>query len=249
MGALAAGIPAVLASRYGWSELAAERSVFFVYSGAALLMAAVYLGLPPAPGASRERPRPLARSRGTVLKLAALFSIDSFGGGLVLQTLVALWFYRRFGLGLETVAAFFFVTNLVAASSQLVASWLAPRWGLVRTMVLTHLPANLFLIAAAFMPTPALAMTFLFMRACLSNMDVPVRQALVMAVVPAEERPAAASVTNVPRSLATAGAPILAGVLMEKADFAWAIVAAGALKAAYDVGLYFFGRTLRLEQD
>jgi MFS family permease len=144
---------------------------------------------------------PLARSRAIVLRLTALFSLDSFGGGFAVQTLVALWLFQRFGLSLAQAGAFFSVAALLSALSQLVSPRLAARYGLIETMVFTHVPANLFLIAAAFMPSVPLALGFLLARAALSQMDVPARQSYVMAVVPAEERAAAASVTNVPRSL------------------------------------------------
>jgi MFS family permease len=238
LGALASGIPVALAIRYRWDLLVAQRSVFWIYSAAAIVCALVYLGLTRRYGAAPPAARPLARSRPIVLKLAALFCVDSFGGGFVIQALVALWLYRRFQLSVEVAATFFFLTNLVAAGSQLVAPQLAARFGLIRTMVFTHLPGNLFLAAAAFMPTAPLAMLCLFLRSCVSQMDVPARQSFVMSVVPPEERAAAASVTNVPRSLAAAGAPVLAGWLLDRSTFGWPLVLAGALKTAYDLALF-----------
>jgi MFS family permease len=248
VGALCAGIPTALAARYGWNPLAAQRSVFLIYAAAAVAIALLYSGLRHRADPPTKRARPLEKSRGVVLRLAALFSVDSFGGGLVLGAMLALWLYKRFDLSVEAAGAFFFAAHLVGALSQFVSSWLAPRLGLVRTMVFTHIPANLLLVAAAFMPTAPLAMLMLLLRASMSQMDVPVRQSLVMAVVPPEERAAAASVTNVPRSLAAAAAPMLAGFLLEKTTFGWPLVAAGLLKAAYDVALYFFGRSLHVEE-
>ena len=177
----------------------------------------------------------LVAARSAVLRLTALFSLDSFGGGFVVDSLVALWLFRRFELSLETVGAVFFGARLLSAFSQLVSARLAARIGLVRTMVYTHLPANLFLIAAAFMPTAGSAIGMLLARMALSQMDVPARQSYVIAVTPPAERAAAVSVTNVPRSLAAALPPIAAGALLEASDFGWPLVIGGALKIAYDL--------------
>jgi predicted MFS family arabinose efflux permease len=225
--------------------VAVGRAVFVGYAAVALLAALVYRGLSPAiegtlPGASAA---PLLRSRAIVLRLAALFSLDSAGGGLVVQSLLVLWLHRRFGLSLATTGTAFFGMGLLSAGSQLVAARLAARIGLVRTMVFTHLPANLLLIAAALMPTAPLAVACLLARMAVAAMDVPARQAYVMSVVPPEERAAAASVTNVPRSLAAAATPLLAGLLLERTSFGWPLVLGGALKAAYDLLLLAqFGR-------
>jgi MFS family permease len=244
LGALAAGLPVLLAHHYAWNETAAERSVFAVYAAAAVLCAYVYAGLSRLPEAPRAAGPPLARSRAVVLRLAALFSLDSFGGGFVIQALLALWLYRRFQLDVAVAGAFFFLTSLVGALSQLASSRLAAQFGLIRTMVFTHIPANLFLAAAALMPSAPLAMLLLFLRASLSSMDVPARQSFVMAVVPPEERTAAASVTNVPRSLAAAGAPVLAGWLLDRSTFGWPLALAGSLKIAYDLALWRMFRSV-----
>ncbi len=239
LGALATGVPAWLALRSGLSLQFAYRATFVGYSLVAILAASIYLGLPTAhrgPGTStRSKAAPLARSRATVLKLAALFSLDSFGGGFVVQSLLALWLFRRFGLSLEATGGVFFGMGLLAAGSQLVSSRLAARIGHVNTMVFTHLPANVFLILAAFMPTAELAITCLLARMALAQMDVPARQAYVMAVVPVQERAAAASVTNLPRSLATALTPFLSGLLLEASDTGWPLVCGGAIKIVYDL--------------
>ena len=245
LGALFAGLTGTLAHRFAWPMVAVGRAVFVGYAAVALLAALVYRGLSPAiegtlPGATAT---PLVRSRAIVLRLAALFSLDSAGGGLVVQSLLVLWLHRRFGLSLGTTGAVFFGTGLLSAGSQLVAARLAARIGLVRTMVFTHLPANLLLIAAALMPTAPLAVACLLARMAVAAMDVPARQAYVMSVVPPEERAAAASVTNVPRSLAAAATPLLAGLLLERTSFGWPLVLGGALKAAYDLLLLAqFGR-------
>ena len=149
-------------------------------------------------------PAPLGPSRGIVYRLAALFSVDAFGGGLVINALLALWLSERFGISVATIGAIFFVTSLCSAVSYFAAVPLARRFGLINTMVFTHLPSSLFLILTAFAPTIWIAFGLLILRSLLSQMDVPTRSSYVMAVVRPEERPAAASVTAVPRSLASA---------------------------------------------
>lgn len=242
-GALASGLPVVLAERYGWERAAALRSGFVLYTLVAMAAALVYRGLPAGTPERDTGPRtPLARSRRVVLQLAALFSLDSLGGGLVIQSLLVLWLYLRFGLAEETAGVIFFAGSLLTACSQLLAARLAARIGLVNTMVFTHLPANLLLVLAAFAPSAPLAVALLLLRFAFSSMDVPARQSLVMSAVPPEERAAAASVTNVPRSLAAAATPLLAGLLLERTSFGWPLVIAGALKAAYDLLLWRFAR-------
>jgi MFS family permease len=173
-----------------------------------------------------------------VWKLAALFSVDAFAGGLVLNSLLALWLFERFGLSLSAAGAFFFWTGLLSAVSQLAAGPLARRIGMVNTMVFTHIPSSLFLIGAALSPTLELALGLLLARSLLSQMDVPARGAFVMTVVTPEERPAAASFTAVPRSLAAALSPTLTGGLFAAGAMATPLVACGVLKIAYDLALY-----------
>ena len=168
-------------------------------------------------------------------RLAALFSLDAFGGGFVITALLVLWLQRRFDLSLALSGAVFFWAGLLSAGSALVAVRLARRIGLVRTMVFTHLPANGLLILTAFMPTAGLAVACLLGRAALSQMDVPARTSYVMAVVTPDERPAAASVTNVPRSLASAIPPIFAGWMLSRSTFGWPLVIGGSIKIVYDL--------------
>jgi MFS family permease len=244
LGALASGVPAWLATRDGWDPQSAYQLTFVGYSLVALLAALVYVGLPVRP-VTPVRAAPLARSRKIVLRLAALFSLDSLAGGLVVQSLLALWLYRRFGLSVEETGHVFFMTGLLSAGSQLVSPRLAARIGHVRTMVFTHLPANGFLMLAAFMPTAKLAILCLLARMALSQMDVPARQAYVMAVVPPEERAAAASVTNVPRSLAAALTPLVAGWMLQQSSTGWPLLVAGAAKAVYDLLLLAMFRSVK----
>ncbi len=209
--------------------------------------------VPPAPG---QQGRIGARSDaardlrgGIVFRLAALFSVDSFAGGLVVNSLLTLWLFERFGLSLGQAGLFFFWSGLLAAFSQLAAPVVARRIGLLNTMVFTHIPANVFLILAALSPSLPVALGLLFARSALSQMDVPTRTAFVMAAVTPAERAAAASFTAVPRSLASAASPTLAGALLAAGLLSVPLVACGALKIAYDIALLVSFRRLRLPPD
>jgi len=236
-GALLSGLPAMVAVHSGMPLVRAERGVFVLYAGCAVIAALIYTRLSPALEVHPAKigRAPLAESRAIVLRLAALFSLDSFGGGFVVQSLLVLWLHRRFQLDARTTAAVFFAAGTLSAFSQVLSPRVAARIGLIRTMVYTHLPANVFLVLAGLVPTAPLAIAFLLLRMAVSQMDVPARQAFVMAVVPPEERAAAASVTNVPRSLAAGLAPLISGALLAKTNFGWPLIIGGALKAAYDL--------------
>ena len=236
LGALASGVPMLVARAYDVEVVLAERCGFLLYAFAALVCGILYLGLGPAVEARHAaRSGPLGRSRRVVVRLATLFSLDAFGGGFAVQSLLVLWLYQRFHLSVETAGAVFFAAGLLGGLSQLVSPILAARIGLVPTMVYTHLPANALLIAAGLVPSASLAVTCLLLRAALSQMDVPARQAYVMAVVPPEARAAAASVTNVPRSLASALPPLFVGAMLSYSTIGWPLVCGGLLKGLYDV--------------
>ena len=245
-GALLSAGPEVLARTFDRSLESLQRGGFLLYATVACVIALIYRRLP------RERTddagaltgRPLGQSRRIVLQLAALFSLDAAAGGLVVQSLLVLWLHLRFGLSAATTGSVFFAVGLLSALSQLLSARLAARFGLIRTMVFTHLPANLMLILAAFAPEAWLAVTLLLARSLFSQMDVPARQAFVMGVVTPEERAAAASVTNVPRSLASATTPALAGLLLTHSDIGWPLVIAGAGKATYDLLLLALFRSV-----
>ncbi|HTE14276.1 MAG TPA: MFS transporter [Burkholderiales bacterium] len=229
-GAQAAALPAVAAHFLDMNEKSAIQLMFLLYASAGLGTLWIYRGLAPALDAHGDAPRaPLGPTKQRVYKLAALFSIDAFGGGFAVQSLLALWLYQRFGLTVAQAATLFLCTSLLAAFSHLAASWIAARIGLTNTMVFTHLPANLLCILVPFMPTLPLAIACLFVRAALSSMDVPTRVSYVMSVVSPAERPAA-SVTNVPRSLASALSPALAGYMLTVSSFGWPLVVCGTLK-------------------
>ena len=238
VGALAAAVPDTLTG-LGWERLTALRGMFVAYAAVGVVLCWLYARLPQRPAASHaESSAPLGPSRRTVVKLAALFSVDAFGGGLVVNSLLALWLFERFGLSLTAAGAFFFWAGLLTALSQLAAPAVARRFGLLNTMVFTHIPSSVFLILAAFAPTLPLALGLLLLRAALSQMDVPTRSAYVMAVVTPPERAAAASFTAVPRSLAAALSPSLGGVLFATGWLAAPLVACGCLKIAYDLALW-----------
>jgi MFS family permease len=245
LGALASGLPALAAHVYGFDVALAERSGFVLYALVGVVTGVVYARLGSAVEAHRAAEGgPLRRSRRVITHLAALFSLDSFGGGFVVQSLLVLWLYQRFQLSVATTAAIFFGAGMLGGLSQLVSPILAARIGLVPTMVYTHLPANLLLVTAGLVPSAPAAVACLLLRASLSQMDVPARQAYVMAVVPPEERAAAASVTNVPRSLAAALPPLFAGAMLTRSAVGWPLVCGGVLKAVYDVLLLVQFRTV-----
>jgi predicted MFS family arabinose efflux permease len=242
-GALMVGLPDGIDYAVGISREVALKSMFGLYACAGLAAFMIYRSLPqtaaPSPPTS---PKPLSQSRSTVLTLAALFSLDAFGGGLVVQSLLALWLYQRFGLSLATTGALFFWFGVLSAFSYFAAAWISERIGLVNTMVFTHLPANLCLALAPFAPDLQWTLTLLLIRSALSQMDVPTRTSFVMSVVSPEERAAAASVTAVPRSLASALGPMFAGALLTSSAFGWPLVMAGSLKATYDLLLLIMFR-------
>lgn len=238
LGAQAAGIPDLFADGGDAGRLAAIRAMFVAYAALGAVSLLLYRKLSPAlEPRGHEQPVPLGKSRRIVYTLAGLFSIDAFAGGFAVQSLLALWLYQRFDLSVTAAGAIFFWAGLLTAFSHLAAARVAARFGLINTMVFTHLPANLFLILVPFMPTLELALLFLFLRSALSSMDVPARTSYVMAVVSPGERPAAASLTAVPRSLASALSPSLAGALLAASSFGWPLVICGALKIVYDLTL------------
>ena len=244
VGSAAAAVPGLIASASGLSTRASIQAMFVVYALLAVLAAIAYRGLPKTTESPGQRTAaPLRESKKRVWMLAALFSLDAFAGGFVVQSMVALWLYQRFGLSVTTAGLFFFWTGLLSALSFLVAVRIAGRIGLVNTMVFTHLPANVCLALVPFVPDLPWAIALLLVRAALSQMDVPTRSSYVMAIVPPAERPAAASMTSVPRSLASAASPFLAGWLLTVSTFGWPLFVAGGMKILYDLLLLaFFGK-------
>ena len=246
VGSLAAGLPELVAEVARVGDATALRFVFVAYALAGVAVFAVYSRLSPAVEPLESDPStPLGRSRRIVLRLAAVFSLDAFGGGFVVQSILALWLFRRFDLSVAAAGALLFWTGLFSALSSFLSARIARRIGLVRTMVFTHMPAQVFLIAAAFMPNVWLAVGCLLARSLMSAMDVPARNSYVMAVVSPPERAAAASVTNVPRSLAAALPPVAAGWMLDRSTFGWPLVLAGSIKLVYDVLVLIMFRNVR----
>lgn len=243
-GALAAAAPDVLEAA-GIAKLTAFKLMFYLYALLGALSAALYRRLPHTHAEEKRPTTPLGPSRGVVVRLAALFSLDAFAGGFVVQSLLALWLFERFDLSLSAASVFFFWASVASAFSYPVAAWLASRVGLINTMVFTHIPSSVFLILAAFSSNLYVALGLLLLRSGLSQMDVPTRTSYVMAVVTPPERAAAASFTAVPRSLASAVSPAFAGFLLASAFPGLPLVLCGVLKIVYDVALLFSFRHLR----
>ena len=252
IGALAAALGALAtaapdhAAALGIGRLAAIKAMFVLYAALGLAGSLLYARIPPRPPAPHgPRPAPLGPSRAIVVKLAALFSLDAFAGGFVVQSLLALWLFQRFDLSLTAAGLFFFWAGVLSAFSFPVAAWLSRRIGLINTMVFTHIPSSLCLIGAAVAPSLPVALALLLARAALSQMDVPTRSSYVMAVVTEAERPAAASFTAVPRSLAAAASPALAAALFAASLQAWPLFLCGGLKILYDLLLLVQFRHLK----
>jgi MFS family permease len=243
-GSLAAALPDFTAP-LGITKIDAFRLMFYGYAALGIVSALLYRRLPHVQMAEKESAAPLGPSRRVVYKLSALFFLDSFAGGFVVQSLLALWLFERFDMSLAAASLFFFWASTLSAFSYPVAAWLAKRIGLINTMVFTHIPSNILLILAAFSPYLWLTLGLLLVRAALSQMDVPTRTSYVMAVVTPPERTAAASVTAVPRSLASSISPAMAGVLLTFPFTGWPLVICGLLKTTYDLLLLFSFRHVR----
>jgi MFS family permease len=244
VGTLAAASPDFL-TRMGINKLDAFRLMFYVYAALGLGCVALYQRLPHARMVEASPHAPLGPSRGVVYKLAALFSLDAFAGGFAVQSLMALWLFQRFNLSLSAASVFFFWSGTLSAFSYLVAARLARNFGLVNTMVFTHIPSSIFLILAAFSSNLYMALGLLLLRSALSQMDVPTRTSYVMAVVTPAERVTAASVTAVPRSLASAIGPAIAGILLTTTLSGLPLIACGTLKIIYDLALLYSFRHIK----
>jgi len=247
LGALLAGTPNLLRRGAGLTELGALRLTMGVYGALMLVTALLYTALtaqvetPAEPAALRIS----AHSRGLLLRLSALFALDSLGGGFLTQALIAFFFARRFGVGVGTIGLLFFGASIANAASQFGAAYLARRIGLINTMVFTHIPANLSLVAVAFAPNFTVAAALYLLRELMIQMDVPTRQSYVMAVVRPEERTFASGVTHLVRLGGWAIAPAFAGLIMQGVSLGAPLVAGSLLKVLYDILLYVSFRHLR----
>jgi MFS family permease len=246
VGALFAGFSEFLAAAISVSPAAAMQAMFLLYGLLGVASGFIYRGLPPELETESEAPAaPLRQSKRIVYTLAALFSLDAFGGGFIVQSMLALWLFEKFELSIAVAGTIFFWTGVFSAFSYLAAVRIAHRIGLVNTMVFTHLPSSLLLILVPFVPDLAWVVVLLLVRSALSQMDVPTRSSYVMAIVSPGERAAAASITSVPRSLASAVSPLIAGYLLGVSTFGWALVIAGGVKIAYDLMLLATFRRVR----
>lgn len=243
-GSLAAAAPDFLVLA-GIRTVSAFKLMFYAYAALGVLSALLYRRLPHAQMDEPRTTAPLGPSRAMVYKLSALFSLDAFAGGFVVQSLLALWLFERFDLSLSAASLFFFWASTASAFSYPVAAWLATRIGLINTMVFTHIPSSILLIGAAFSPNLYVTLGLLLMRSALSQMDVPTRTSYVMAVVTPAERAAAASFTAVPRSLASAISPAFAGALLATPFTGLPLILCGTLKIVYDVALLFSFRHMK----
>lgn len=239
LGALAVGLPAILSL----SEMAGYRLLIWSYVGAALLLALLFFCLSPRVEAEIKSLSParhvgLKRSRGMVAKLAALFALDAFAGGFIVQSIVAYWFYLRYSTDLTELGGIFFGTNLLAAMSFLAAPSLARRFGLLNTMVFTHLPSNFLILLVPLMPNVEFAVTILLIRHLLSQMDVPTRQSYTMAVVDADERAFSAGILSVARNAGAAVAPAFTGAILAAPSLGLPFLLAGGIKVVYDLWIF-----------
>jgi MFS family permease len=246
-GSLFAGVVAQALGKAALPAISSQRAIIVFYAAMGVLLGLLFHRLSPRAEAPRDStlatPRRtllgIGASRGVVLRLSSLFALDAFGGGFIVQSFAAYWFYLRFGVVPVTLGAIFFGANILAGLSALVAPRLAARFGLIETMVFTHLPSNILLILIPLMPNLPLAVFTLFLRFSISQMDVPTRQSYTMAIVRAEERSAAAGITGVARTTGAALAPAFAGLLFANPNLInLPFFIAGTLKIAYDLLLY-----------
>jgi MFS family permease len=236
LGVLAASAPDLLVTWTAFSRTAALQLMFGFYAALGVSAFLIYRPLSPAIEAKEEMPHaPLHKSKRLVYGLAALFGMDSLGTGFLVQSLLALWLFQAFEVSVSTTAAILFWSGIFSAVSYLIAVPLAARIGLINTMVFTHLPSNVFLMLVPFAPNLATAIGLLLARSLLSQMDVPTRASYVMAVVAPDERPAAASITAVPKTFAWAAGSVVSGYLLTLSTFGWPLLIGGAIKAIYDV--------------
>lgn len=244
LGALAGGWLAQFLQMDGQTALQSYRLILVGYALGGLLLIILFLNLSPAiEVAARPGLTPMVlglhKSRRIVIKLSCLFSLDAFAGGLIVQSLIAYWFYVRFGVNEGILGSIFFGANILAGISALLAARIAKRFGLINTMVFTHIPSNLMLIFVPLMPTLPLAIGLLLLRFSISQMDVPTRQSYTMAVVDPDERSAAAGVTAIARSVGAALSPALTGVLFSiPILFSAPFFLAGGLKVIYDLLIF-----------
>ena len=252
-GVLLAGLPEIITEQYGVNQIESIKPLFLLYSiiGLAVLGIYYFISNKIEIQTDSKRPKPLRetlspKSKQIVGKLSSLFALDSFAGGFVIQSIVSLWFFTKFGIDLTTLSYIFSIAGVLTAFSYLAAAKIADRIGLINTMVFTHIPSNILIILVAFAPTLPLAVAFYLARMALSQMDVPTRQSYLVAVVSENERTAAAGITNISRNITQSISPSLAGYILQSLSFLSApFVLGGVLKIVYDVMLYFNFKSIK----
>ncbi|HJU13073.1 MAG TPA: MFS transporter [Candidatus Nitrosotalea sp.] len=250
-GVMLSGLPQIISHQFGMDKVASMKVLFLAYAACAFAALLIYLLLSPKIEASKRGHSTVLSVRGIapeskkiITKMSSLFAADSFAGGFVIQSIVSFWFYTKFGADLNTLSYFFTMAGILTAVSYLLASKVAARIGLINTMVWTHIPSNIFLLLVPFAPSFPIAMGLYLARMSISQMDVPTRQSYLMAVVKENERVAAAGITNTSRNIAQAVSPSLAGAILGQLLVA-PFVIGGALKLAYDVGLFLSFRKIK----
>lgn len=251
-GVLLSGLPKILQQLYGLNQVESIKPLFIIYSLLAVAVIGIYLLLSKKielvnnHNEKEHSTRILSsKSKGIIGKLSALFAVDSFAGGFVIQSIVSYWFFTKFGTDLPTLALIFSVAGVLTAFSFFVATKIAGRIGLIKTMVFTHISSNILLILVAFGPTFPIALGLYLARMSLSQMDVPTRQSYIVAIVQEEERTAAAGITNTSRNIAQAVSPSITGVIIQSLWLSAPFVIGGLLKIAYDLGLYINFRKIK----
>ncbi|MGH9996591.1 MAG: MFS transporter [Nitrososphaeraceae archaeon] len=266
-GVLLAGLPAVLQQHLQYfdivlNQIGSIKLLFALYSVLGIVLLGIYLLLSQKIEIrnnlekQKDESTHLARmssltpkSRSIVMKLSCLFAVDSFAGGFMIQSIISFWFFTRFGADLTTLSYIFSVSGVLTAFSFMAAAKIADRIGLINTMVFTHIPANILIIAVAFAPTLPIAVALYLLRMALSQMDVPTRQSYIVAVVKEDERTTSAGITNISRNVTQAISPSLIGVLINSLSLAAPFVIGGALKVVYDVALYLNFRNVKPSEE
>ena len=248
-GALVSGLPDFLQSMFGMEPTKSFQPLFILYAVLALAAASVYLTLSKrietSTGSAKSHAILEPESRRRISRLALLFSVDAFAGGFVLQSIVAFWFFTRFGVSLGSIGLVFFGANILSAISFLVAARIADRIGLIRTMVFTHIPSNLLLIMVPLAPSLPLALAFYLARMSLSQMDVPTRQSYTVSIVSPKERTAAAGFVNISRNVSQAVSPSITRYILQSVSLAFPFLIGGGIKIVYDLALYFSFRRIK----
>jgi len=252
VGILLSGLPSLLQEQfYGLSQIESIKGLFILYTLLGLFVIIIYIMLSRDIEVKQEAKRTIKqtlspRSKQIVAKLSTLFAIDSFAGGFVIQSVISLWFFTRFGADLAAISYIFSAANVITALSYIAAAKIADRIGLVNTMVFTHLPSNILLILVAFAPSLQLAVILYLIRMTMSQMDVPTRQSYIVAIVSEDERTAASGLTNVSRNIAQTISPSLFGYIFQSSlSLAAPFVLGGVIKIIYDLALYFNFRNIK----